>query len=126
MLGGVETTLRRTVVVADTAPEVPVMTTVAEPVVAVLLADSVSKLVPDVGFGVNDAVTPLGKLDATKLTLPVNPFTLVTTTLVVLEKPWARFKDDGAALRVKLGGPTIKDRAVVTVSGPEVPVIVTL
>lgn len=118
--------MRRTVVVADTAPEVPVMTTVAEPVVAVLLADSVSKLVPDVGFGVNDAVTPLGKLDATKLTLPVNPFTLVTTTLVVLEKPWARFKDDGAALRVKLGGPTIKDRAVVTVSGPEVPVIVTL
>jgi membrane-associated protease RseP (regulator of RpoE activity) len=54
--------------------EVPVMVTVAGPRAAVLLAVSISTLVPVVGFGVNDAVTPLGRTDVTaRFTLPANP-----------------------------------------------------
>ena len=48
-----------------------------------LLAVSVSKLVPVVGLGLNDAVTPLGNPDAARLTLPVT----ATVIVVVLEPP---------------------------------------
>jgi uncharacterized Tic20 family protein len=62
------------VVVAVRLPDVPVMVTVAVPVVAVPLAVRVSTLVPVVGFGLNPAVTPLGRPDADSVTLPLNPF----------------------------------------------------
>ena len=55
-------------------PDVPVMVTVDVPVVAVLLAVSVSVLVLAVLLGLNDAVTPLGRPEADKLTFPVKPF----------------------------------------------------
>ena len=45
------------------------------PVAAVALAVSVSVLVEVVGFGLNAAVTPLGKPDAERVTLPLKPFT---------------------------------------------------
>lgn len=76
-------TVRATVVVAVRLPEVPVMVTVDVPVVAVLLAVSVNTLVPVVGFVPNAAVTPLGKPDAAKVTLPVNPPASVTVTVLV-------------------------------------------
>ena len=57
-------TVRASVVVATRLPEVPVMVTVAVPVVAVALAVRVSTLVPVVGFVPNAAVTPLGRPDA--------------------------------------------------------------
>jgi len=59
-------------------PEVPVIVTVDVPVVAVLLAVSVKVLVAVVGFVLNDAVTPLGRPDAAKVTLPVKPFWAAT------------------------------------------------
>src|SRR5947209_4011812 len=55
-------------------PDIPVMVTVAVPVAAVLLAVSVNVLVLAVLLGLNDAVTPLGRPDADKLTLPLKPF----------------------------------------------------
>ena len=55
-------------------PEVPVIVTVAAPGVAVLLADNVKVLVPVVGLGENDAVTPLGRPEAARFTLPENPY----------------------------------------------------
>ena len=58
------------------------MVTVAVPVVAALLAVSVSVLVPVVLAGLKDAVTPLGRPEADKLTLPVKP--LVGCTVIVL------------------------------------------
>jgi len=70
---GVVLTTKGIVVVAVSAPEVPVMVTVAVPGVAALPAASVRTLVPVVGFGANDAVTPLGRPDAARFTLPVNP-----------------------------------------------------
>ncbi|HEY1985990.1 MAG TPA: hypothetical protein VGG85_11300 [Terracidiphilus sp.] len=44
------------------------------PRLAVLLAENVSVLYPVAGFGVKDAVTPLGKPDADSVTLPLNPY----------------------------------------------------
>jgi hypothetical protein len=45
------------------------------PRLAVLFAVSVSVLDPVVGFGIHEAVTPLGRPDVTaKVTLPVNPY----------------------------------------------------
>ena len=67
-------TVRESVVAFVKLPEVPVIVTVAVPVAAVLLAISVNVLVLAVLVGLNDAVTPLGKPDADKLTLPVKPF----------------------------------------------------
>jgi hypothetical protein len=69
-------------------PEVPVMVTVASPIVAVLLAVSVSTLVPVVGLVPNAAVTPLGNPDAVSVTLPVNPFRFVTVMVSVPLLPW--------------------------------------
>lgn len=54
-------------------PEVPVIVTVKVPVVAVLLAASVTTLVEVVGLVPNVAVTPEGRPEADKVTLPVNP-----------------------------------------------------
>jgi len=50
------------------------MVTLYCPRLAVLLAVSVSVLAPVVGFGEKDAVTPLGRPVAERVTLPVNPF----------------------------------------------------
>ena len=78
-----EFTVSAIVVVAVRLPDVPVMVTVAVPVVAVLLAVRVSVLVEVVGFVPNVAVTPLGKPDAAKVTLPENPPRSVTVIVLV-------------------------------------------
>ena len=55
---------------------------------AVLFAVNVNKLEPVVvGFGLNDAVTPLGRPEADRVTPPVNPFEGVTVMLSVLLLP---------------------------------------
>ena len=69
-------------------PDVPVMTMLYCPRLAVLLAVSVTVQVPVVGFGANDAVTPLGKPDAEKATLPVNPYSGYIKTVAVPELAW--------------------------------------
>ena len=40
-----------------------------------------------VGFGENEAVTPAGKPEAVRLTLPVNPYCELTLIEVVMELP---------------------------------------
>jgi hypothetical protein len=59
------------------APDVPVMVTLYFPAggapALMLLSVRVSTLAPVLGFGVNDAPTPLGRPDAARFTLPVNP-----------------------------------------------------
>lgn len=66
-------TVRERVVVAERLPDVPVMVTVVVPRVAEPLAVSVSVLVEVAGFGLNTAVTPVGKGAAPRVTLPLNP-----------------------------------------------------
>ena len=90
---GAAFTVRLTVVVCVRLPEVPVIVTVLVPAAAVLLAANVSELVVVVEAGVKVAVTPLGRPDAVKATLPVNPFLGVTVIVsALLALPWTTVK----------------------------------
>jgi len=63
-------------VVAIWEPDVPVMVTMYCPRLAVLVAINVSVLDPakaEAGFGLKDAVTPLGRPETERLTLPAKP-----------------------------------------------------
>jgi hypothetical protein len=126
---GLALTVTAMVVDAVRVPEVPVIVTVAVPIVAVALAVNVSTLAAVVGFVPYATVTPLGKPDATSVTLPVNPPASVTVmvSVAVLPSVTARVEADGASL--KLGTTavtTVSAIVVVAVSVPEVPVIVTV
>ena len=98
-----ELTVSASFVVAVKLPEVPVIVTVADPVVAVLLAVSVSTLDPVVGFVPNAAVTPLGRPDAARVTLPVNPPISVTVIVLLPLPPCVIVRLLGESERVKLG-----------------------
>jgi hypothetical protein len=82
---GCAVTVRLTVVVWVKLPEVPVMVTVVgPPTVAVGLAVKVNTLDVVVLDGLNDEVTPAGRVEVTaKLTLPVNPLTGFTVIVLV-------------------------------------------
>ena len=84
---GAAFTVNAIVVDAVRLPEVPVIVMVAAPVVAVLVAVSVTTLDPVVGLVANAAVTPVGKPEADRVTLPVNPGALVTVTVSVALLP---------------------------------------
>jgi hypothetical protein len=71
------------VVVCFVLPEVPVIVTVAAPVVALAVAVKVSLLVVVDGFGLNAAVTPAGRPDAENVTLPLNPLRGATVIVLV-------------------------------------------
>lgn len=96
-------TVRASVVVAVRLPEVPVMVTVELPVVAVELAVRVSTLVPVVGFVPKAAVTPLGRPEAARVTLPVNPPASVTVMVLVPVPPCVIDRLVGESERLKLG-----------------------
>ena len=98
-----EFTVSATVVEAVRLPEVPVIVTVAAPVVAVALAVNVNTLVPVVGFVPKAAVTPLGKPVAAKVTLPLNPPTSATEIVLVPLPPCVTVTLLGEAESVKLG-----------------------
>jgi hypothetical protein len=76
-------TVSAMVVVSVSEPEVPVMVTVAAPAVALLLAVRVRTLVLVVGLVANVAVTPVGRPDAARVTLPLNGLTSVTVMVSV-------------------------------------------
>lgn len=92
------------VVVFVSAPDVPVMVTVAAPAVAVTFAVRVTLLLEAVGLAPKLAVTPAGSPDADKLTLPVNPPDGVTVIVVLPLSPWVTFKLAGEADSAKLTG----------------------
>ena len=79
--------VRATVVVCVRLPEVPVIVTVAGPTVAVLDAVNVTRLLPIVVLGLNDAVTPPGSPLAVRATALLNPPMSVTVTVLVPLKP---------------------------------------
>lgn len=76
-------TARESVVELDRLPDEPVIVTVDVPVVAALLAVSVNVLVPVALVGLNEAVTPEGKPDADKLTVPLKPLSALTVMVLV-------------------------------------------
>lgn len=80
--------------------------TVAVPVAAVALAVSVNVLGDPLAtlVGLNAAVTPLGKPEAARVALPVNPFSAVSEIeLVPPAPPCVIVTLPGDAARVKLG-----------------------
>ena len=96
-------TVRESVVLCDRLPETPVTVTVTVPVAAVLLADSVNELVPAVLLGLNEAVTPLGRPDADKLTLLLKPFSGLTVMVLAPAAPCTIVKPLGEAEMEKFG-----------------------
>jgi hypothetical protein len=64
------------------------------------LAASVNVLVAVAGLGLNDAVTPLGRPDADRPTLPLKPFCGVTVTVLVPLAPCMMLRLPGDAERV--------------------------
>jgi hypothetical protein len=96
-------TVRLSVVVFVKLPDTPLTVTVTVPVAADALAVSVNVLVVVVGFGLNPAVTPLGKPEALKVTLPVKPFTGFTVIVLVPLFPCVTVTELGFAVRLKFG-----------------------
>jgi hypothetical protein len=84
-------------------PEVPVTVTVTVPVVAVPVADRVKRLLVVAGFVPKVVLTPLGRPDAVKFTLPLNPFRELIVMVVEPEAPWRKVTLLGDAERVKPG-----------------------
>lgn len=76
-----------TVVVDVMLPDVPVMVSVLVPTLVEPLAVNVSVLLPVVGFGENVPVTPAGRPDTERLTVPVKPYSSFTYTYAVPEVP---------------------------------------
>ena len=97
-------TVRERVAVFVKLPDEPVIVTVTVPVAAALPADSVKVLVFAVLAGLNDAVTPLGKPDADKLTLLLKPYCGVTVMVLAPLAPWAIVKLLGEVESEKFGG----------------------
>jgi hypothetical protein len=117
-------TVKATVADFVKLPEVPVTVTVTgPPVVAVLVAVRVSVLEPVVGFGLNPALTPLGRPEADKLTLPLKPFCGVTLIVLVPLVPCVILKLLGDAESVK--ALTVTETVVLLVRPQHVPVTVT-
>jgi hypothetical protein len=118
--------VRLIVVVCVKLPEVPRILTENAPVDAVLLADRVNVLVPVALLGLKDAVTPRGRPEAVKLTLPVKPFCGATVIVDVTLAPRARLNELGEAERAKFGGGvTVRETVVICARPPDVPEIVT-
>jgi hypothetical protein len=84
-------------------PEVPVIVTVEVPVVAVVLAVNVTTLVDVVGLVPKLAVTPLGRPEADKVTLPVKPPEGVSVMVLFPLVPCFTVRLEGEAESEKLG-----------------------
>jgi hypothetical protein len=80
------------VVVWVRVPEIPVTVIVAGPTVAVLDAVSVRMLVPVVVDGLNDAVTPVGRPDAVRLTDPLKLLMSSMMMVLVALLPWTTLR----------------------------------
>jgi hypothetical protein len=84
----------------DRLPDLPLTRTLKVPVAAELLTVSVNVLVLVELLGLNDAVTPLGRLEAEKVTIPVKPFVGWTVIVDVPVLPRATFRLLGDAERL--------------------------
>ena len=84
-------------------PDVPVTVTVKVPIVAVPVADRVKALVVVAGFVAKLALTPLGKPDAVKFTVLLNPFKGWIVIVVEPAAAWRKVRLVGDTESVKLG-----------------------
>jgi len=111
----------------DRPPDLPRTLTLKVPVVAELPTVSVTVLLEVEGLGLKEAVTPVGRLDAEKVTLPVKPFVGWMVIVLVPVLPRATLRLLGDAERLKFGpGVTARAIVVVCVKPPDVPVVATV
>lgn len=96
-------TVREAVVVFVRLPDVPVMVIVKVPVAAVPVAERVKRLLAVAGLEPNVALTPFGKPDAVRVTLPLNPLSGLMVMVVEPEAPWRSVKPVGDDESVKPG-----------------------
>src|SRR5215467_1214807 len=80
-------TAKEIVVTLVRLPEVPVTVTVAVPTAAFPAAETVRRLLDVVGFVPNVAVTPFGKAETAKFTLPLNPLRGLTVMVAEPDVP---------------------------------------
>jgi hypothetical protein len=85
-------------------PETPVIVTVNVPLLVLLLVAKVSVLELLAGLGLNDALMPLRRPEATNVTLPLKPFDGTTLTVAVPVAPRLMLRLAGEAASAKSGG----------------------
>jgi len=107
-------TVRLILTECDRVPDLPLTLTLKVPVVAELPTVNVSVLAEVEAFGLKVAVTPAGRLDAEKLTLPVKPRIGLMVIVDVPVLPRATLRLLGDAERLKFG-PGFTVRAIVVV-----------
>jgi hypothetical protein len=124
---GAPCTVRLSVTEEDDVPAVPVTVTVDAAVAAVDVALNVSVLVVAVVAGLNEAVTPVGRPDMVRATLPVKPFLGVTVIVLVAPAPCTTLSAGVEGVNEKLaGGTTVKTIVTVALKLPDLPVTVTV
>lgn len=111
------------VVVLVSGPETPVTVTVAIVAVAVP-ALKVRVLLPVVLDGLKVAVTPLGKPDTPKATVPLKPFLPITLMVLLLLPARGTVTLPAEEVRLKLGITTVNAMVVVLFRLPAAPVMV--
>ena len=84
-------------------PDVPVIVRVTVPGAAVAPTVKVSVLVELAGFGLNSAVTPLGRFGTERFTLPLNPPCGTIVTVLVPLLPCTMVNEVGVAASEKFG-----------------------
>jgi hypothetical protein len=97
-------TVKLIVIVCVRLADVPVTLTSVVPTAALALAVNFNVLDDVAGFGLNEAVTPLGSPDAVKVTLPLNPVDAATLITVEALLPCGVLSVLGAAAIVKTAG----------------------
>ena len=105
-------------------PRVPVTVSEYVPGTTALPALRVSTDAPDaVGFGEKEAVTPLGRPETLRLTLPVRPSALTVLTLIVPDIPWPMLRLP-VLVSSSPGALIVREAVVLAVTPPDVPVMV--
>jgi hypothetical protein len=99
---GPEVMFREIVVVLARLAHTPLMVSVNVPIAAVALALRVSVLLLAVPGGLKDAATPLGRPEADKLTMPLNPLSGLMLMTLVAVFPWTTLKLPGEAISAKV------------------------
>lgn len=110
--------------VAVSFPDVPLITALYCPRLAVFDAVKVSVLPELLDVGENEPVTPLGRPETERFTLPPDPFcqSIHTELVPVVPGPIVTLESPS----VNVGVPTVNTNVVLAVREPEVPLTVTV
>ena len=122
---GAAATVKLIVAALRKLPDAPVTVTVEVPSTAERLAVSVNVGGLVALAALKDAVTPVGRPDAVKITVPLNSFSGAIVMALATAPPWRTLRLAGDAWTLNEGTPvTVSSNLAVLVRLPEVPVMV--